>query len=69
MACQRSLDDAREEEQARSARELLERVLRIRFGPLDAETSTSIQGAGFDQVMEWCVRFFGAASLAEVFET
>jgi hypothetical protein len=69
VACQRSLDDAREEEQARSARELLERVLLIRFGPLDAATLTAIQGAGFDQVMDWGVRFFTAASLAEVFET
>lgn len=46
---------------------LLERQLRKRFGPLDAETEVRLRAASGTEIEHWAERIFDARQLADVF--
>ncbi|MFW5724306.1 MAG: DUF4351 domain-containing protein [Halochromatium sp.] len=46
---------------------LLERQLRKRFGPLDADTEARLQAASSAEIERWAERIFDARQLADVF--
>jgi hypothetical protein len=61
------LGEAEAKGQVKGASAVLERLLRVRFGPLEEETLGRLRGATVEELAAWGERMLGARSLAEVF--
>ena len=64
---ERLIQQGLEKGEAKGARQVLAKLLRLKFGALDEATEGRLEGASLDELDHWSERVLTAESLAAVF--